>query len=217
MPEDLAKNRQSISDAGKSVPQAGQEVIDAGTQFRNVQRRQPAGMMRVSEAEQAERSGNFSQINTVSQPKRNPKILRGEEYKNRFNIVEVIAWLSLAVLFDILDYFFDLPIADFTYTPASQVYFLLKGLPRKTQFMGLAGNAIEMIPAIDLLPIRTIDMALIFWAHWNPKSFFGKILKVEVLSTIGGPVFGLSSVVKTPSGFARSKKLQSQQTSHTDS
>ena len=109
---------------------------------------------------------------------------QGGGHKRKFSTGEVLVWLTFAAGFDALDFFFDLPIADFTYTPAWQFYMFMKGAPGNSKVIALVGNIAEAVPVVDLLPIRTLDALLIFYADWQPKSFMGKVVKASTLLSI---------------------------------
>jgi len=109
--------------------------------------------------------------------------LNDEDKKSQFNFIEQVLFLSINILGDLIE-LFDLTgvgavfgsLVDFICGPLTLVYFWFKGAPNIIGKNAIA-QAVELIPFIDLLPIRTV----VTFLNMNPKytkkfeDFIGKV------------------------------------------
>lgn len=98
----------------------------------------------------------------------------------RFDLVEVIFYMCLSVISDILDGFW---VTRFFFAPVIISWLFLKGVNGVGK--NVIAQAVELIPGIDWLPITTVAAILTIWSTNNPKSFnkvfgiTGKVLKAK--------------------------------------
>jgi hypothetical protein len=98
----------------------------------------------------------------------------------RFDLVEVILYMCLSVISDILDGFW---ITRFFFAPVIISWLFLKGVSSVGK--NVIAQAVELIPGIDWLPITTVAAILTIWSTNSPESFnktfgiAGKVLKAK--------------------------------------
>ena len=111
------------------------------------------------------------------------------EERHRFGFFEIVFLVSLNAIGDALE-FFDLTgigavvgvIVDFIVGPTVTFYLFLKGTPRVLSRNAMAQGA-ELIPFLDILPIRTTIIILTILATNNPERW-GKFMGLAKAVTV---------------------------------
>ncbi len=100
------------------------------------------------------------------------------EYEPKISGVEAIIAILVCATFDVLDFFATFLdaffgagefIKEFTNLAISSILFLYAMMKGTGDLVTLAGAALEAVPLLNTLPIRTVTMIIVIWLDRHPK------------------------------------------------